>query len=137
MIGLVLDASVALSWFLQDESDAYADGVLADLAEMEALVPSLWLLEICNALTVLERRRRIKEAQTARILSWVRNLPIEIDDTPIPETVDRVTSLARRLKISAYDASYLELAIRRGLPLATLDGKLKAAAKRAGLPAAG
>lgn len=136
MSSFVLDASVALSWFLRDESDGYANGVLAELAKMEASVPCLWLLEICNALTVLERRGRIKEAETARVLTLVRNLPIEMDDTPVAETVERVTSLARRLKISAYGASYLELAIRRGLPLATLDRKLKAAAKRAGVPAA-
>jgi predicted nucleic acid-binding protein len=137
MSGFVLDASVALSWFLRDESDAYAEAVLEKLAKMEASVPCLWLLEICNALTVLERRGRIKEAETGRALSLVRNLPIEMDETPVEETVDGVTNLARRFKISAYDASYLELAIRRGLPLATLDRRLKAAAKRAGVAAAG
>jgi len=136
MSSLVLDASVALSWFLRDESDAYADGVLAMLENKEASAPCLWLLEICNALTVLERRGRINEAETARVLSLVRNLPIEMDDSPLAETIERITSLARRFKISAYDASYLELAIRQGLPLATLDRKLKSVAKRAGVPTA-
>jgi len=135
MTRFVLDASVALSWFLHDESDVYADGVLAALERSEAAAPCLWLLKVSNALTVLERRGRVKEAETARILAMVRGLPIEMDDTPVAEVVDRVTSLARRYKISAYDAAYLELAIRLGTPLATLDKKLRAAGKRAGVAA--
>lgn len=131
-----MDASVALSWFLSDESDVYADSVLGKLTNHEAVVPGLWYLEISNALTLLERRGRIKEAETTRILSLERGLPIEIDDTPVTEIVDGVLSLARRFKLSAYDATYLELALRLGLPLATLDRTLKAAAKGAGVPAA-
>ncbi len=124
-------------WFLDDELSSYATHVLRDLTEGgSAVVPSLWTFELANALVVAERRGRIGEADTARILGLARALPIETDATALAEILDRVIPLARAHAITAYDAAYLELAMRLSAPLATLDRNLQAAAGRAGVAAA-
>lgn len=129
----VLDGSVTMAWYFADESNAYADSVLTKLGTARAFVPALWPLEVANTLVVGERRKRSTQAQAAAWLGILESLPIEIDgETPI-HAWSRTLSLARSHNLSAYDASYLELALRRGLPLATLDAKLKAAALSLGL----
>ena len=130
----VLDGSLALAWYFKDEADPYADAVAARFPAARATVPLIWPLEVANAVLMGERRQRSTEAQAAKWLTYLGLLPIAVDD----ETNDRawveVLSLARAHRLSAYDASYLELALRRALPLATLDEKLKAAASAVGVP---
>lgn len=131
--GFVLDCSVTMAWCFGDEATAYTDGVRDRLAEMRAVVPSLWALEVANATIVGERRKRLDEARSQRFFALLDALPIVIDDETSRRAFSDVVHLARAHQLSAYDAAYLELAIRRGLPLACLDGKLRAAASAAGV----
>jgi len=134
MTGLVLDASVAITWCYPDEQTPYALSVLQALRKLTVVVPSLWPLEVANALLMGERRARLTAAEGAKFVSMLRTLAVEVD----PQTPDRAPSdtmqLARIHQLTCYDAAYLELAMRRGLPLATLVAKLAAAAKSAGVP---
>jgi predicted nucleic acid-binding protein len=129
----VLDASVTLAWFFEDETDAYAERVEDSLERATAVVPTLWHLEVTNALLVGERRGRTTELKTTQFVHLLSALPIATDEQPETESRDGVLSLARRHGLSAYDAAYLELALRRGLPLATLDRCLREAAEAAGV----
>ncbi len=97
------------------------------------MVPSLWPLEVANALLMGERRKRTTEAKVARFLTLLRSLPVTTDDETGIRAWQESLHLARVHKLSVYDAAYLELAVRRGLPLATLDDPLKAAASAAGV----
>jgi predicted nucleic acid-binding protein len=128
----VLDGSICLAWFFQNESSPYADGVARLLASSSAVVPSLWALEIANVLVMGERRRRSTSEQAAVFLSRLSGLPIVIDDPTAQMAWSGTMALARDHGISAYDAAYLELAIREGLPLATLDKQLRDAVARIG-----
>ncbi len=136
MSRFVVDASVALSWFLDDESDGYATQTLRKISSSTPTVPVLWAFEIANALAMAERRSRITELETGRVLALVRALPLEMDEAPVLTTMEKVIELSRRHRISAYDAAYLELAVRLAAPLATLDRGLERAAKKAGVSAA-
>jgi predicted nucleic acid-binding protein len=129
----VLDSSITLAWFFEDEADTYADAVQHSLAAATAVVPSLWPLELANALVTGERRKRTTEAKVTTFLALLKSLPITLDDETAVRASSEVPHLARAHNLSSYDAAYLELALRRGLPLATLDDKLKAAAAAAGV----
>jgi predicted nucleic acid-binding protein len=129
----VLDGSVTMVWGFEDEADAYAEAILDRMPDLQAYVPGLWSLEVANALLVGERRRRTTPADAARFLSILGSFPITIDDETAAHAWHETTHLARAHGLSAYDAAYLELAIRLGLPLATLDDKLKAAAIAVGV----
>ena len=131
--GFVLDCSVTMAWCFDDEATPYTDGVRDRLAEVRAIVPSLWSLEVANAAIVGERRKRLDEARTLRFVALLNGLPIVIDDETAAKAWSETMHLARAYNLSAYDAAYLELAIRRGLPLACLDGKLKTAAEAVGV----
>jgi len=135
MVEFVLDGSLALAWYFKDEADPYADAVAAYLPAARALVPLIWRLEVANAVLMGERRQRSTQAQAAKWLTYLGSLPIAVDDETNDGAWGEVLSLGRAHRLSAYDAAYLELALRRGLPLATLDDKLKAAASAAGVPA--
>jgi len=130
----VLDCSVALSWCFPDETDGYAESVLELLREAKGLAPAIWPLEMANALLVAQRRKRISQADATQFLSLVRSLPISVDGDTSDAAIDRVMSLARACELSSYDASYLELALRAGVPIATLDSKLTTAARNHGAP---
>jgi predicted nucleic acid-binding protein len=129
----VLDCSVTVSWFFEDEVDAHAEAVEDSLASAVAMVPALWPLEVANALLMGERRGRTTEAKTSAFLTLLRSLPIEMDDETGLRSWRESFHLARAHGLSVYDAAYLELALRRGLPLATLDTKLKTAAATVGV----
>jgi len=129
----VLDASATLAWCFEDETTANAAVLLERLREGEAVVPSLWLLELANGLVVAERRGRVTRADSTRFLGLIRQLPIRIDQTSTLDLAASVMDLARAYELSAYDAAYLELALRLGQPLATLDARLRNAAERAGV----
>jgi predicted nucleic acid-binding protein len=130
----VLDGSVTLVWGFEDESDTYAAAILERMPDMHAHVPTVWPLEVANALIVGERRRRIAPADSARFLMILATFPIAVNDETTTRAWAETMNLARAYKLSAYDAAYLELAIRRGIPLATLDDKLRAAAVVVGVP---
>lgn len=124
----VLDGSVTMVWGFEDEADAYADAILNKMPQLQAHVPALWPLEVANVLLVGERRRRITLADSARFLAILGTFPIAVDDETTARAWVETIHLARAHKLSSYDAAYLELAIRRGLPLATIDKDLKKAA---------
>ena len=126
--GFVLDCSVTMAWCFDDEATPYSDGVRDSLAGMRAVVPSIWPLEAANATIVGERRKRLDEARSRRFFVLLAALPIRLDEETGNRAFGDIAHLARTYHLSAYDAAYLELAIRRGLPLACLDGKLKTAA---------
>ena len=130
----VLDGSVTMVWGFEDEADDYAEAILERMPDLQAHVPSLWPLEVANALLVGERRRRITPAETARFLAILGAFPITVDEQTVAHAWTDTMHLARAHNLSSYDAAYLELAIRLGLPLAALDGKLKTAAGAMGVP---
>lgn len=129
----VLDGSVTMAWFFRDEIDAYVEAVEDALAHAEVVAPALWPLEIANTLVVGERRKRNTESPATTWLSYLRALTIVVDDETALQAWGDTLSLARAHRLSAYDAAYLELALRRSLPLATLDDRLKDAAAAVGV----
>jgi predicted nucleic acid-binding protein len=135
---LVLDAAVALAWCFQDETTAYTESIL-DLVTSGrvAVVPSLWPYEVANVLALAERRRRATWASIRSFLHRVYSLPVRVDEGGMTTAFEQALSIARERQLSVYDAAYLELAIREGLPLATLDGDLRRAAKAIGVRLAG
>jgi predicted nucleic acid-binding protein len=132
--GFVLDCSVTMAWCFADEATPYTNGVRDSLAEVRAIVPTLWPIEVANATIVGERRKRLDEARGSRFLALLNSLPIVVDGETAARAWSDAMHLARAHNLSVYDATYLELAIRLGLPLACLDGKLKAAAQAVGAP---
>lgn len=134
MDGVVVDGSVAVAWCFPDEQGAYPQSVLDALAAVEAVAPSLWPLEVANALLMGERRKRSTPDETERSIQFLEILPITIDEATAPQAFKNTLALARTHSLTTYDASYLELALRRGLSLATLDARLRAAALAAGVP---
>ena len=122
---------MAMAWCFEDEATPYSDTIHDSFAHgAKACVPSLWLLEITNTLLIAERRKRITNIDVARYIALLRMLPIEIAEATRDQVFDDVISLARKFMLSAYDAAYLELAMRKGLPLATRDQALIAAAEK-------
>jgi predicted nucleic acid-binding protein len=131
--GFVIDASVALAWCFDDEATEATRALLDRFEDEQAEVPSLWHLELANALAVGERNKRITPARTSQFISLIGELPIVIDEQTPNVALSTVLDLARGERLSAYDASYLELAMRRGVPLATKDDDLVQAARRVGV----
>ncbi len=130
---LVLDASVTLTWLFADEGCAYGDDLAREMPSSRAVVPHLWHLEIADAICVGERKRRVTPRQSQAFLADLRSLPITADHQSAVGAWEHTLPLARLYQLTAYDAAYLELALRRGLPLATLDDSLQKAAMSAGI----
>ena len=130
---IVLDCSVVMAWCFDEVGSTYAEKVVARFRDDRAFVPSIWPLEVANALLVAERRKRITRADNARFVELIRTLPVELDRDTGSRAFAETLPLARRTSLSAYDAAYLELAMRRALPLASLDAPLKKAARRLGV----
>lgn len=134
-MSLVLDASAALAWIFE-RADArertLADRLLDTLTEQQALVPVLWHTEVANAVLVAERRGVIREAQSIDYLHRLSHLPIVTDEVQVSTRQGLVMALGREHGLSAYDATYLELALRTGSVLASFDRKLVAATRAAG-----
>ena len=127
----VIDSSVTLPWFLQDERTAFTDAVLAALGKEEYFVPMLWRLEFPNALLVAERKRRIERQTRLEALELAAALALRVDTFPID--MKTISGLAERHGLSTYDAAYLELAMRQGCSLITLDRALADAAMAEGI----
>lgn len=132
-MSIVLDASVALAWGFPDESNDYADRVLATVVVETGVVPALWSLEISNAILIGERKGRLTMEAVERFASLIAGLPIALDSAPALSLIPSVLALGRRFQLSAYDAAYLELAVRSKFLLATLDGRLRRAAQEMGV----
>ena len=132
--GFVIDASVVMSWCFEDEDDGYSTAVLESLAEAEAFAPSVWALEVGNVIVVAERKKRLGEASSVRFLALLAELPIKVEEEPPGRMLKEILSLARAHRLSTYDASYLDLAMRLGLPIATLDEALISAAQYCSVP---
>jgi predicted nucleic acid-binding protein len=130
---VVVDASAALALCFPDETSEYADRVLVALEGYTILVPAIWSLELANAVLVGERKKRLNQSEITSFTTLLESLSIVQDALPISDNIRGVLSLARTHGLSAYDASYLELSIRCGAPLATLDGNLRKAANKAGI----
>jgi predicted nucleic acid-binding protein len=130
----VIDNSVVMTWCFIDEANQYADAVLAGLTEATAVVPANWPLEVVNVLLVAERRKRLHESDSVRFLSLLSQLPIQVEPVWPTQSMKDLLALGRANDLSSYDASYLDLAMRQGLPIATLDQKLIEAATRIDVP---
>jgi len=129
----VIDASVALAWCFDDEATEATRTLLDRFEDERAEVPSLWHLELANALAMGERKGRITPARASEFIALIDGLPIVIDERTPNFALSSVLELSRRQQLSAYDASYLELAMRRGIPLATKDDDLARAANHMGV----
>ena len=130
MSAFVLDCSVAVAWLFDDEATPATDSLLDRLKDSRALVPSLWRLELGNVLSRAERHRRISAAHSAAALNLLDRLPITADTETDNRAFREIRTLARTENLTTYDAAYLELAMRRGLELATRDRALIRAARR-------
>ena len=135
-MSFVLDNSVTMRWCFGDGKPSeldYAARMLDALKGTSAQVPAIWGLEVANVLARAEDRGLITEARSEAFLAVLRRLRIEADPETFGQSLGSILQLARRYRLSSYDAAYLELALREGLALATLDEGLRKAAKRAGL----
>ena len=133
----VLDASMTLSWAFEDESTPFTIAVLKSLETAHAIASALWAFEVASVLSIAERRGRMNRTAQTAFLERLRRLPITIEHRPATWLAQQILPLARTYHLSAYDAAYLELATREGLPLATLDDDLRQAASAAGVALAG
>jgi predicted nucleic acid-binding protein len=124
--GFVVDASVAIAWLFEDEATPETEAVLDRLANEEAHAPGLWELEVANVVLFAERRGRLSEAASARIIERLRGLPIRL--SPNSPRLHHALEVGRRYGLTSYDAVYLTLAQQLNLPLATLDRDLATAA---------
>lgn len=132
-MSVVIDASITLSWYFEDERTPAANAVLDQVTAMGAVVPALWKLETANGLQIAIRRQRVDAAFRDRALLQLARLPITIDTDTDTYAWTTILQLADRFQLTLYDAAYLELAQRCALPLATLDAELRTAAGVLGL----
>ena len=131
MEGIILDCSLTKAWCFKDEHHSQSESVRLQIEKgIRVAVPSIWTLEVINVLRIAEKRKRITSDDTQRYCQWLFfSLPIEIDSMVNQVTFHTLLSLMREYDLTAYDAAYIELAQRRGWPLATLDEKMKKAAR--------
>jgi len=126
----VIDNSVVMTWCFKDEENQYADSILDSLEHFIAIVPSIWPLEIGNVLLVAERKKRLSVADSTRFIALLSELPITVDQESPERMIKEIFALAREYRLSTYDASYLDLAMKKSIPIATLDNRLLTAAKQ-------
>jgi predicted nucleic acid-binding protein len=127
----VIDASITAAWLLPDEKNSLAEQCLDAFESDHALVPGIWRYETRNLMLIAERRQRLSPQETQAALEVVARYPIHQDTVPEEAAIVR---LARKHALTFYDAAYLELALRRGVPLATLDARLGRAARAETIP---
>ncbi len=135
-MSFVLDNSVTMRWFFGDGQPrelSYASKVLDSIQHVSAYVPVTWGLEVANVIARAEAKDLVTEARSAAFLEMLDDVDIEVDSNTFTHALSDTLQLARRYRLSSYDASYLELALRLGLPMATLDVDLQSAAKKAGI----
>lgn len=132
-MSLVLDSSVTLAWCFEDERTDATDALLRRVADFGAAAPGLWPLEVLNALAIGERRGRLDAAKRQSLSEFLRDLPVSIDAETADQAWRTTAALASRFQLTLYDAAYLELAQRLGMPLATRDRALRGAAGSLGV----
>jgi predicted nucleic acid-binding protein len=132
-MSMVIDSSVALAWFFDDEKEVSTNRILHMVAEKGAWVPTIWRLEVANGFHQGIKRRRIDTGRRGQALTNLTTLNIAVDPETNTVAWDRTIEFSDRFGLTCYDASYLELAYRRALPLATLDRELRAAGKKLGI----
>jgi len=135
-VSFVLDTSVTMRWYFGDGTPqvmGYASRVLEAMKATKAVVPAIWSLEVTNVLARAEAEGLTSEARSEEFIGMIQRMEIVVDPASTSHALGNTLQLARRQKLSSYDASYLELAMREGLPLATLDDDLLKATKRAGV----
>lgn len=130
---VVVDASTALAWCFPDESSAVSEGLLVALRGQALIVPAIWPLEIANVVLIAERRGRLKSHQVQRFLELLAGLNISEQAHSVGDAVRNALPLAHKHNLTAYDAAYLDLAVRQAARLATLDGRLQRACVSAGI----
>ncbi len=130
----VVDNSVVMSWCFKDETNQYADAILDCLSDATAFVPSIWPLEVVNLLLVAERKKRLSEADSVRFITLLSQLPIIVEHERPERMMKDLLALGRSNNLSSYDASYLDLSMRKGIPIATLDTRLITASKKTNIP---
>ncbi len=138
-MSLVLDASLAIAWCIEDEQTPAAMALLDQVGEQGAEAPAFWPLAVTNTLIIATRRKRMPADRRDDLIAFLRDLPVTLDTATAGQAWGATAILAERHRLSVYDAAYLDLALRRDLPLATLDEGLRKAAVQAGvtvLPAA-
>ena len=132
--GFVVDASVGVAWVLPSQGSASTERLLSEVASGAAMVvPALWAFEVANSLVILVRRKRLRPDLYARARRALSRLKPVIDEDGLRIALTVTADLAVKHRLSVYDAAYLELAMRRGLPLASRDGAVNAAAARCGI----
>lgn len=132
-MAFVVDASVSSAWCFESQATPYADAVLDQLRATEAFAPAIWPFEVANVLLVGLRRGLIDVAKVSQLVGILPTLPIRVDQTSLEWAVGPILNLARAQGLSAYDAAYVELALRLGLPLATQDARMRQAAANLGI----
>ncbi len=130
----VLDCSLAMAWCFDDETSDYSEEVLDTLANVTAVVPALWSVEVSNTLLMAERKKRIVHVKSIAFREYLTLLLIEVDDYLLKKPIEIILDVAKETGLTAYEATYLELAMRKNLPIATLDRELKSAAQKVGVP---
>jgi len=129
----VVDCSIAMAWLFSDEATPKTAALLNRLTTETALVPAGWFIEITNVLAMAERKGRIKPMESDAFIADLSKLGIERDDEAPDRAFTHLLALCRKHRLSSYDAIYLDLAVRRNLPLATLDDALRKAAHKVGV----
>lgn len=129
----VVDCSIAMAWLFNDEATPKTAALLNRLATETTLVPAWWFIEITNVLAMAERRGRIKPTESDAFIADLSKLGIERDDEAPDRAFTHLLALCRRHRLTSYDAIYLDLAVRRNLPLATLDDALRKVAHKSGV----
>lgn len=130
----VIDASVVMTWCFEDERSRYGDRVLDRLTETIAVVPAVWPLEVTNVLAVAERRGRLSRADSVRFMTLLQTLPIVVEDQARDAVFGPVFAIAADNGLTSYDASYLQVALREGVAIATLDKAMRKVAGRLRVP---
>jgi len=131
--GTIVDASVAAAWCFEDEASAFTEAALDEVVRNGASVPALWIFEMANVLAMAERRGRVDAERVARFLDALLALPVRVDHREAAALAPALVRVSRAQRLTAYDASYLELAMRTGLSLATRDAALRTAAEHVGV----
>ena len=125
----VVDNSIVMAWCFEDEATPFTDAIQDLLVDNTAIVPSIWPLEVANVLIVAERKKRISVAGSDRFIALLSQLPIKVEPEEPERVFHNTLNLARKYNLSSYDASYIELAIRKGVPIASADKAILRAAQ--------
>jgi predicted nucleic acid-binding protein len=132
-VSFILDSSVALTWCFEDERTTEAEALLHRVGETGAMAPQHWPFEVLNGLMMAERRQRLDRPRRRRLADFLRDLPVTLDAETTIQVWAMTQGLAEHFRLTIYDAAYLELAQRRGLPLGSLDKELRQAGSAVGV----